>query len=236
MISLVSSLYKSEKHLPYFLEKLKVFHDTLEKNGMGMESVIIANDISENEKILLQSYRDFDWVKIFTVPRETLYASWNRGIRESSGDVIGFWNVDDERYPEALVKAVTELSDDKQLAYFPFIYKRYLSIAGIDILVKKKVIDPLPFDRTTFAQGMHVGPFFMFKKELVKKIGLFDESFTIAGDFEWITRAVDMTDFVKINTIGGVFKNNGKTLSGKKSSIQKIENDKILKKILLLTK
>ncbi len=182
MITLITSLYRSEKFLPAYIKDVEAFHKASE--GITLELIIVANDITEKEKELLSSLSKHEWIRVIEVPRENLYASWNRGVREAKGEYIGFWNVDDQRFPDALIAASEEFKKGAELVYFPFLYKRYVSIAGIDILAKKKIIDPPLFNKESFRHGMHAGPFFLFKKELFDKNGPFDESFKIAGDFD----------------------------------------------------
>jgi hypothetical protein len=69
----------------------------------------------------------------------------------------------------------------------------------------------------------------MVKKEVFSKVGLFDESFKIAGDFDWMVRATKSNiKFEKSDVLGGIFTNDGTTLSGSKNNLQQKENQRIL--------
>ena len=77
---------------------------------------------------------------------------------------------------------------------------------------------------------MHCGPFFMVKKDVFNKIGYFDSSFKIAGDFEWLTRAAkNNIKFTLGKNTAGIFTNDGTGLSGSKNKLQAEENNRIIK-------
>ncbi len=228
MISLITSLYRSEVYLPKYAMRVRQVYQDLKDRGIALEVVIIANDPSDKEKEVLVELQQFSWVKLCVVPRETLYASWNRGVREATFDILGFWNVDDERYSEALVEGVRVFGEKKtDVGYFPFVYKRYLAWRSWKVLVKRVTIDPPEFSAERFVKEMHAGPFFLFTKNCFERIGPFDDRFKIAGDFEWCARAAATERFQKIDTVAGVFINTGTSLSGSKNPRQQEENQLI---------
>ncbi len=235
MISFITSLYKSEKYLKTYLSAIDRFAKNISGKEIDFEIIIISNNTSRKEEDLLRS-AESNWFRVLKVELEGLYASWNRGISLAHGDYIAFWNVDDIRYANAVVDGIKLLQKESSLVYFPFWYKRYIRIAGINVLAKKKLIIPPKFDRKEFTESMHCGPFFMFSKDFYEKVGPFDESFKIAGDFEWCVRAAQVSNFIKSNEIGGEFKNNGRSLSGGRNFLHIEENDRIYKKFSVFDK
>lgn len=227
MISIVTSLYKSELHLPYFLRNAKKVHSDFKNQNVTFEHILIANDYSEEERMLIgNSGLNF---KIISVPRETLYASWNRGTKASIYNHITFWAVDDSRFSKAFIDGMKKLDDGFHATYFPYIYKRYIYLFGIKILVMFKVVNQINYDRDLFKVGMYAGPHFMFTKEAFNISGEFDETFRIAGDFDWWSRAAkNNLKITKTNTLSGVFNNDGRTLSGSKNNLQEKENTLII--------
>lgn len=233
MISFITSLYKSESYLQKYILNLEFFSNYLKQKKIDFEFIIISNDPSENEKILLNKLANNNtYVKLYFVPRESLYASWNRGINLSQGEIIGFWNVDDKRYPKPIISALKLFLSGSELVYFPFIYKRYIKILNYPLLVKKIIVKPPTFDKKIFTHEMHCGPFFMFTKKLFEQVGQFDEKFIIAGDFDWSVKAAKITNFLLCDEIAGEFRNEGTSLSGSKNKIHQEENKIILDKNL----
>jgi len=229
MISVITSLYKSRAHLPRFLKNAGRVHSELEKQMVKFEHILIANDYSDEERKLIQgSNLNF---KIVTVQRETLYASWNRGVRESAYEYITFWSVDDIRFTKAFIEGAKKLGEGFNATYFPYIYKRYTYVFGVKILIMIKIVNQINYNRDLFKVGMYAGPHFMFTKETFIKNGEFDETFKIAGDFDWWSRvAKNNLRVVKTNTLSGIFNNDGRTLSGSKNELQEDENSTIINK------
>lgn len=225
-LSIITSVYRSEAHLTAFLKRAIEVHEQLRAANIAFEHLLILNDPTQEELRILESCKEH--FQIHTVERESIYASWNRGIRASKGENITFWNVDDTRTSSALIAGVSALSGGEQAVYFPFIYKRYIPLFGLHILVKIKKVQPNEFDAKRFETEMHAGPHFMVRRDVFDSVGLFDETFKIAGDFEWWSRFARSGGAAKkIDTVSGVFTNNGKTLSGSKNSLQQVENKRV---------
>ncbi len=223
-LTIITSLYRSETFLPTFIKRVKTVHDELQTSGVSFEHIVVANDPSIVEAELLSSTHN---LTIINTPRESLYASWNRGVNSSRGQVVTFWNVDDIRFTKALIEGITLLEQYSTLVYFPFRYKRYILLGSLPVLVKSRIIQPPPFDTVEFGQSMHCGPFFMFSKNFYNTVGGFDETFRIAGDFEWCIRASKKGAFIKGQHIAGTFINQGTSLSGSRNSALAEENKKI---------
>lgn len=230
MLTIITSIYKSEKYIKKYIEHLISVGNFLQ-DKIDFEVIIVANDLSEKEEKALATCRDKKWFKLLSVPRESLYASWNRGVETAKGDIVGFWNTDDIRYPEALLGGVKLIEEGADLVYFPFIIKWYLNFFNIGILVKKKKILPDIYDRNKFTRGMHCGPFFLFSKEFYKKVGPFDEQFKIVGDFDWCVRAAKISNnFVLSEVNAGEFRVDGGGLSAGGKHRFKVENSVVFKR------
>jgi len=231
MISIVTSLFRSDSYLDKYQKNLVFFVDYLLKKNIDFEIIIIANDPTKKEITFAEFFKNRSWFTFVSVPRETLYASWNRGVRISKGNFIGFWNVDDVRRPEAIVKAVELFDEGAQVVNFPFVVRWYIKFFGYHLLVKWKKIIPPAFDRIEFTRSMHCGPFFIFSKETYKNVGQFDEQFKIVADFDWCIRAAKFTDkFYLAKEPAGVFRVDGKGLSSGGKPIHQAENNIVYKR------
>ena len=219
MVSIITSLYQSDQYLPAYEKHLKAFTRHLIALRFEFEIIVIANDPTEREKKFRQAFKNEPWFRFVSVAREPLYATWNRGVELAKGRAIGFWNVDDTRYPQAITEAYQLLQAGAELVYFPFKIDRYIKFLGRYFLIHKQLINSaIPeFNTTTrkeFQRSMVCGPFFMFSKELYVKVGPFDEQFKIAGDFDWCIRAAKVSDkFVKAKSLAGEFRVDGGGLS-----------------------
>lgn len=220
MISIITSLYKSDSYIEKYKKNLLRCAEELAIKNVQFEVICIANDPTDLEKKTCDELSKNKWFRYIAVPRETLYATWNRGVQMTDGQVCTFWNVDDIRFSKGLIQATDLEKKSAGLVYFPFIYKRYIRIFGLPVLAKRRTVIPPPFDKKTFGRGMHCGPFFAFKKDFFNKVGPFDEQFKIAGDFDWCVRAAALGTFVRSDVIAGIFKNDGRSLSGNRKGLQ----------------
>lgn len=243
-ISFITSLYKSEEFLPKYIKHVKKMHRVLSDAKIEHEFVILPNDPSDTEYALLSELAKTEEnsvasvntiFKIIPRERETLYTTWNNGFNAATGDIMCSWNVDDMRSPRFIIKLFKEFSDSTKLPadniyviYPGFTYVRGVTFLGFKIPLLVRRITPPPFDVKRFTHEMHMGPFFFFTKEAFTKIGPFDTTFRIAGDFEWQARTASLgVPMFQIKESAGIFTNFGTSLSGSKSTRQVDENQRI---------
>lgn len=232
-VSIITSLYKSELFLSKYINRIEFFNKKISKYKIGIEFIIVANDISIEEENELAKCRLTN-LKILRVPRETLYASWNRGIREASSDIISFWNVDDIRFPKALFNGVNEIQKGVGLVYFSYFI---FGINKVTFFNKKirlpffifRKVNAVPYNRELFMKGCLCGPFFMFHRTVIDKIGSFDETFIVAGDYDFFAKAAFNNILFKNNkSIEGIFIIHSNNICGLNSRIQSKENAEVL--------
>jgi hypothetical protein len=230
-ISLVTSLYRSQTFLEAYSQHVLDIAACLDKAGLALEMVLVANDPSEQErqqilylKERLEHAQTAGFV-LLEVPRETVYASWNRGVRASSGRCIGFWNIDDVRTAGALIEGHRLISDGCALVYFPYVVQMSYRVLGLFKVTRSTLYKALPYDREVFTRAMRGGSFWLFARELYDQVGAFDEHFKIAGDFEWCARAAEITDFCPATQLAGRFTLHGANLSDTGSPLQVVEDN-----------
>lgn len=217
-LAILTSLYRSDRFLPGYLRRLRVVARRLREVGLAVEVVAVANDASPRERNLLArlaATAPFP-VTVLHVPRETLYASWNRAIAAATAPVLAPWNVDDVRTPESLREGYERLVGDLGLVYFPFMYARAVRLLGFWPSVRLWIryagyVTPF-VDSQTFQEQACFGPFIMFTRRLYDATGPFDEWFRVWGDLEWVLRAARHADFRLATSHGGTFRLHGDNL------------------------
>jgi hypothetical protein len=230
-ISLITSLYRSQSFLETYSHHVLNVAACLDKVGLGLEIVLVANDPSEQERQQISylkerlEYAQTARFVLIEVPRETVYASWNRGVRASSGRCVGFWNIDDVRTPEALIEGHKLISDGCALVYFPYAVQMDNRVLGLFSVTRSTLYKARPYDREVFTRAMRGGSFWVFWRDLYDREGIFDENFKIAGDFEWCVRAAEITDFCPGTQLAGRFILHGGNLSDTGSPLQVVEDN-----------
>lgn len=211
-VSTITSIYRCMDYLEGYLSaivKQTIFEES--------EFIIIHNDPTKDEFDLITAFsnRYSEQIRHFVVPRETLYASWNRGIREASADLLAIWNVDDLRTHDSLERQVRVLEEDIDVA---FTYGDFVFV-GCYGLTEGSYTSVPEFNRELFMRECLHGPFVAWRKDVASIAGLFDEQFKSSGDFDYWVRIAANYDMKKTpGGVSGYFLHMGKGLSTNGSS------------------
>lgn len=225
-VAMISSLYRVERHLPAFVPAILDFARALQHSGIAVHYLPIVNDATPLERTAIDQLSQkingagFGRMSAHYVPRESLYASWNRGIALTDAPFFSFWNADDRRSAAAFIEGYRALQAGAALVDFPFI--------GITARRRRwqrerRIRRSAMFDPQRFTRRSGVGPFFMAHRALYEQVGPFDENFRIAGDTEWAGRAMGRAQFYGARQIGGEFLIHGHNLSNSGDSREGIE-------------
>jgi glycosyltransferase involved in cell wall biosynthesis len=151
-------------------------------------------------------------------PDKGIYNAWNKGLKQAKGDWICFLGADDYFWDdyvlEGMVGTLCRLSDDFNVAYGE------VMLLTEDDQTLYKIGKPWHHVKHLFPKSMSIPhPGLMHRNSLFIKHGHFDESFRIAGDYEFLLRELKDRDAVFIPILiagirqGGVSCNSGNTLS-----------------------
>jgi len=218
-ISLITSAYRAGRFLERYTSHVLQLAEALSPKKLLVEVVIVLNEPSPEERQMIEKLvanahetGGLTVLPIF-VERETLYASWNRGIQASSSPVIGFWNVDDVRYPEALNEGYQLIGQGCDLVDFPYAVVLREKWMGL-IPHERHVTKPINYRPPEISHRHCIGPFFLCSRRLFDQAGLFDKHFRISGDLDWSMRpSVRGCHFCPGNQVAGTFFHHGSNLS-----------------------
>jgi len=219
-ISTISPCYKMGDYLEFFLKKLP------EQTYFNRMEVIL--DHNEPEKKEIELVRKFQknypgkLVHVIVKKVDPLGISMNRCIRNSKGKFLTIWNIDDLRTPNSIELQYNQIKNSK----IGFVYGNYTIVKQFGS-ASGKFIDHKKFDLGELTRSMIIGPFFMFKKELCKKIGLFDEQLYSGADFDFAIRLALISTGYKVEKNLGYYLNAKRGMSTKPNSLQPIEKDVI---------
>jgi hypothetical protein len=212
-VSLVTSCYRSSEWIEDYTKRVIALASAVHEAGVALEVVIVANDPEEAERAGISRLRDAlltagtAAIQVLEVPRETLYASWNRGVGAAHGHAVGFWNVDDERSAEAVIAGSAVLSEEYDLVDFPFDEIR--STPSGEIVLRHEP----HYVSGRLAPKFVIGTFFLARHTLIADSGGFDTRYHIAGDFDWGARVQKHARMIALPVPGGRFHTHGRNLS-----------------------
>jgi hypothetical protein len=221
-ISLITSLYRSESHLPAYVGRVQQMADALAAADIALQLVLVANEPTPAEHAHLTTLQGVQnaAVLLLQVPRESVYASWNRGFRAAAHDVLGPWNVDDERDPQATITAAKHLHNGAELIDMPH-----------EVVTEQRTQQRPPYNPLKLSPKLCLSPFFLFTRPLYEHVGSFDDAFRVAGDLEWCWRpALRQASYITLLQSGGRMNLHGGNLSNGNNALEWVEINAILLK------
>jgi len=227
-IAVISSLYRAESHLPAFSAAVFDFARKVSQSGLAVHYLPIVNDATAGERQSIEKLAEsinshrFGRMSPCYVRRESLYATWNRGIALAETPFFSFWNADDIRSADAFIEGGRALQDGATLVDFDFTVLSPRRRLGL-FPAERRSVRPMPFNPREFTRKNGFSPFFMASQSLYRQVGAFDEHFRIAGDTDWAGRARAHANFYAARQTGGQFLIHGGNLSNSGRDLEDIE-------------
>jgi glycosyltransferase involved in cell wall biosynthesis len=198
-ISVLTSLYRCREFLEGYFNHLSEINTADET-----EILLLHNDPQADElEIIHRRLPDTPFVRHIAIPeRESLYATWNRGIRLAQGEYITVWNVDDVRFPNSILQQAEALDTHPEAA-----------VAYGDIWLSHNygerdgfcTNNPANNQNKDFFKRYHISCFQMWRKSIHETIGYYDEQFKCVADFDFQIRAALHFPFVKTEEPLGIY-------------------------------
>ena len=213
-VSTITPCYNMSKYMKGFLDNLST------QTHKDLEIVLDHNDPSDEEVKLVEEYnRQYDNILHIKVEGvDPIGTSMNRCIEYATGDYLCIWNVDDLRTPDSIEIMAKVLDDNPDI---DLVYGNYVIVSKFGE-TNGQFVDVEPHI-PELKEGMILGPFFMFRKSLIEKSGLFDEQLIQGPDYDLALRLVrnGKAHFIPDNL--GYYLNEGLGMSTKPNSKQPIE-------------
>jgi len=188
------------------------------------EHLVINGSTNDAIEKYFTSTTNIPYRKILNERDKGIADAFNKGIEKSTGDIILLLNSGDLLYDKNAIKIVLEkFGADKNLMWLHGKYRYQRS--GFWVTLGK------PFDPKKLYRGMRsLSHQTMFvRKELYEKHGLYDNSFKIAMDFDFVARIRNekflfLNEILAVNIPGGI--------STEKYNLSLKEGSRVVKKYL----
>jgi GT2 family glycosyltransferase len=173
-----------------------------------LEIIVIDSGSLENEVKIIKGFQNhYSVIKyIRTDNREPLYQAWNRGIEEASGQYITNANTDDRHHSECLERLVSKL-DERPVCDVAYgnLYKSAAANETFDENDKSSPCYSQKFNPGSLLLHDFIGAQPVWRKSLHDKIGMFDESYEVVGDYEFFLRAASKgCNFIHVPKAEGI--------------------------------
>ena len=209
-VSAIVSTYNAASFMEGCMQNL--VDQTLFKDG-ELEVIVIDACSEEDEKSIVERYtKEFDNITyIRAETRETLYASWNRGIKAARGKYITSANTDDRHRKDALEKLANYLDDYPEIA---LIYPGQIDTSTPNETFantnSSKILDWPVYTYEELERHCIIGSQPMWRRSMHEKYGLFRDSFKSAGDYEFWLRMGKQETFFRYPEVLGLYYRNPK--------------------------
>ena len=213
-VSTITPCYNMSKYMKGFLDNLST------QTHKDLEIVLDHNDPSDEEVKLVEEYNE-EYDNILHIKVEgvdPIGTSMNRCIEYATGDYLCIWNVDDLRTPDSIEVMAKALDENPDV---DFVYGNYVIVPNFGGTEGQYVDETGREDELT--TGMILGPFFMFRKSLIEKCGVFDEQLVQGADYDLALRLAFNGKGLHLPVNLGYYLNEGLGQSTKPNSKQPIE-------------
>lgn len=216
LVSTITPCFRMKPYLKKFLEELPkqtIFSQT--------EIVLDHNEPDEEEISWVKEFQEKypGRIKHLIIPKvDPIGISMNRCIKEAGAEFVTIWNVDDLRTPDSLEQQVNLLRENSEIG---IAYGDYRVVRSFGSTEGSLVHDEPKGEELT--RSMIIGPFFMFRKNLVEKAGYFDEALRSGADFDMAVRLAFHTKAGMTKGLLGYYLNEGKGASTRPGSLQPLE-------------
>lgn len=148
------------------------------------EIIAVDGGSSDGTLEVLQSERA-KLAQLITGPDDGLYQAWNKGVRRARGEWLCFLGCDDRFHNRDALGALARAAADGE---HRIVYGRMNLVAASGV-VAETVGKPWAKARRAFLAGFMIPhPGTLHHRSLFEQRGPFDESYRVAGDYEFVLR------------------------------------------------
>ncbi|TDB64491.1 glycosyltransferase family 2 protein [Arundinibacter roseus] len=150
----------------------------------NLEYIIIDGGSTDSSVEVIKKYENYLSYWVSEKDNGQVHAL-NKGLSRATGEWLSFQNSDDVYFPETFSRFGAVINKYPNVSIF---YGDLFMITPDDTVTE--LLKTLPFNfKSQYFEGMQIhNQSLFFKKKLVEKFGLFDESYRFAFDYEFITR------------------------------------------------
>lgn len=192
-ISVITVCYNSEKTIE------KTIRSVINQSYKNIEYIVIDGDSKDKTRKIINKYKKFI-SKIKFEKDDGLYHALNKGINISTGRVISILHSDDIFYNNNTIKNISyyfKLEPNLKMLIGNVIFKKNFRSKKISRYYPSSIFKPWMM-RFGYSPP-HLSTF--VKKDVYNKIGMYNKSYKIAGDFDFFLRCffLKKLNFKKVN-------------------------------------
>ena len=179
-VSIITITYNAENTI------FNSLNSVLSQSHKNIEHIIIDGGSKDNTLKICKNFPHIS--KIVSEPDKGVYDAFNKGLKLATGDIIGFLNSDDVFFNENSVQEIVNAfsNNEKDIVYGNL---DYVNEQGKVIRNWKSKSYEIGLIKKAW---MPAHPTFYCKKEVYNRLGGYNDSFKIGGDFELCLRYLEV--------------------------------------------
>lgn len=180
LVSIVTPCWNSQAYLEQTIQSI------IGQSYKNIEYIVIDGGSTDGTLEIIRKYGSHIsyWV---SEPDGGMYQAINKGMGMAKGEIVAYLNSDDLYYPDTISKVVSFFSNH------PFADLVYGNLDFVDSegrVLFTQIYPDFNWNRFVRSNYATIGqPAAFWRRDLIEKIGLFDESMRMAADFEYFVRA-----------------------------------------------
>lgn len=178
-ISVITAVYNRRETVQQALESV------FSQSYPNVESVVIDGRSTDGTVSVLEALRKK--IDVFISEKDDgIYDALNKGIKHSTGDVIGFLHADDVFEDVKVIERIALAFQDPTIdaVYGDLVYVRHDDLSQVIRYWKSGV-----FNVATLSRGwMPPHPTFYVRRAVYDRLGVFDTRYRIAADYDTVLR------------------------------------------------
>ena len=188
-VSIITITYNANKTIE------KTLNSVANQSHKNIEHIIVDGGSKDNTLEICNSFPHIS--KIISEPDNGVYDAFNKGLKLATGDIIGFLNADDVFFNENSVQEIVNAFSNNET---DIVYGNLDYIKQNGKVIRNWISKP--YEKGLVKKAwMPAHPTFYCKKEVYDRLGGYNDSFKIGGDFELCLR------FLEVNKVPSIYLN-----------------------------
>ncbi len=152
-----------------------------------IEHIVVDGASTDDTLAIVRGWMEHS-IRLVSEPDAGIYDAMNKGLALASGEVVGFLNSDDFYADAAVLTKISNAFQDPTVdaCYADLVYVSQDNSRVVRYWRSK------PFAKGDFAKGWcPAHPTFYVRKSVIERLGLFDRSYKLAADVEFLMRYLE---------------------------------------------
>ncbi len=180
-ISVITVSYNSAKTI------VDALNSVAAQTYRNVEHIVVDGASTDETVVRVRNHFDSS-IQLVSEPDKGIYDAMNKGILLARGEILGFLNSDDFYADETVLAKIANAFQDPTVVacYADLVYVTQDNSRVVRYWKSK------PFTKGDFAKGWcPAHPTFYVRKSVIERLGLFDQSYKLAADVEFMMRYLE---------------------------------------------